>query len=423
MRKYIKSTIPFLLFTSFISCHDSATNSVDVLNNEMYSLETCETSFGPGVPEFFTKYFRCVTANMSESGEYVNIYFNSKPPYLSWYYPPDDPNYTPWYSLGENYYQNPGQIIGENLVVSIPINPVPRQETNSWIDNFYVNGEVDGGVEYSMGTTGAALNGVSMFNPCAAPGDVIENEIYSFDPYAGHPAGSRYHYHTSSKGPLEVLELNGLTQNTTPGLADVELYGIMCDGVPVLGCTELDGSTPNNSDWDAQNGHVHDIVDENGTVHFNRYHTHICYDELSEDTNDFNSFEKHEFTPEVSFYTLPGQTNTDVCNVSDTPVEPDAEISLDFNENLTPSKYSLLNFYPNPFNPTISIEYDVSKFSTINLSIIDLKGNVIDILINDDIYPGFHSIDWNALDQPSGIYFIKYQVNDFVEIQKITLLK
>ena len=90
---------------------------------------------------------------------------------------------------------------------------------------------------------------------------------------------------------------------------------------------------------------------------------------------------------------------------------------------MIPSKYSLLNFYPNPFNPTISIEYDVSKFSTINLSIIDLKGNVIDILINDDIYPGFHSIDWNALDQPSGIYFIKNQVNDFVEMQKITLLK
>ena len=164
---------------------------------------------------------------MSESGDYVNIYFNSKPPYSSWYYPVDDPNYTPWYSLGQDYYQNPGIIMSEELVMSIPVNPVPRQGSNPWIDNYNVNGEVDGGVEYPMGTAGTALNGVSMFNPCAAPPDIIEDEIYSFDTYNGHPAGSRYHYHTSSKGPLEVLEANGLTDSTVPGEGDIEFYGLM----------------------------------------------------------------------------------------------------------------------------------------------------------------------------------------------------
>jgi hypothetical protein len=44
---------------------------------------------------------------------------------------------------------------------------------------------------------------------------------------------------------------------------------------------------------DAQNGHVHDMVDENGTTHFtNRYHTHICTEQ----------FTNHKFTPELMYY-------------------------------------------------------------------------------------------------------------------------
>ena len=52
----------------------------------------------------------------------------------------------------------------------------------------------------------------------------------------------------------------GLSDNADPGAGTVEIYGFMCDGTLVLGCTELDGSIPDDSDFDAQNGHVHDIT-------------------------------------------------------------------------------------------------------------------------------------------------------------------
>ena len=101
-----------------------------------------------------------------------------------------------------------------------------------------------------------------------------------------------YHYHTTTKGPLEVLEHKGLIQTPVVGSAEIELYGIMCDGTLIMGCTELDGSTPDNSDFDSQNGHVHDISDGT-TVHFsNRYHTHICTE----------TFTGHSFTPEIQYY-------------------------------------------------------------------------------------------------------------------------
>mgnify|MGYP001205636254 CR=1 FL=1 len=428
--KFLYHSIFILVFIPvFIACKghgDEVLNSDNGLNSQdYYSLETCETNIGPGVPNFYSKYFKCVTINMSESGNYVNIYFNGLAPYDSWYYEQGNPNQIPYESQGQGYFQIPGAFIQEmDYVMSIPVNPVPRSQSNDWIDGQQVNGEVDGGVEYPMGSAGAALNGVNMFNPCASPPDIIEDEAYTFDLYSGHPAGSSgiYHYHTTSAGPLEVLASEGLTNSTIPGQGDIEMYGMMCDGVLVLGCTELDGMPVNSMNWDAQNGHKHDIVDEAGIVHFyDRYHTHICYDELTENDTDGNGFQEHEFTPEVSYYTFPGQSETYVCNVGNQPLEPDSQ--LGFNDDVLPITAGLKTSYPNPFNPLVTIDYSVKNFDKITLSIVDLNGNIIQTLISDKMAPSDYSIVWDASTFPSGVYFIQYKSADIIENQKITLIK
>ena len=398
-------------------------NNDDTANQNFYSLETCETSIGPDVPEFYSKYFKCVTINMSESGDYVNIYFNGLAPYESWYYPQGDANQIPYQPQGEGYFQIPGAfILEQDYVISIPVNPIMRE--NLTIGGYEVDGETGYPLEYPMGSVGSALNGVNMFNPCAAGDDVIEDEAFSFDLYSGHPAGQSgiYHYHTTSAGPLEVLASEGLTNSTVPGQGDIEMYGMMCDGVLVLGCTELDGMEVNGSNWDAQNGHVHDIVDENGTVHFHdRYHTHICYDELTEEDTDGNGFQEHEFTPEISYYQIPGYPFDYVCSASDQPIEPDAQLSSA--DDLLLIHTGLKTSYPNPFNPLITIDYTVNNFEKITLSIIDLNGNVVDVLMNKKMVPSEYTIVWDASLYPSGIYFIQYESSNFIENQKITLIK
>jgi hypothetical protein len=83
----------------------------------------------------------------------------------------------------------------------------------------------------------------------------------------------------------------GLTTSTTPGAATIEVYGVMCDGTFVLGCVELDGSAPAGA-LDAQGGHVGDLRDARGTVHFAaRYHTHVC-----------PSAGGRKYTPEIQYY-------------------------------------------------------------------------------------------------------------------------
>jgi len=275
-------------------------------SSDAYSLENCETNIANNVPDFYKNYFSCVSIEMSDDGQSVNISFNGLPPYDSWYWQNDHANYIEWYSIdpaNDQYYKNPEQINEFDYSISIPVNPEPRTGLNieQWAD-----GEQGDSSEYPMGSVGSALNGVHMFNPLAAGNDNIEDEAYSFDVYSGHPnPPGQYHYHTASSGPLEVLESKGLVTSTMPGSAEIEVYGIMCDGVPVLGCTELDGSSPNGSDWDAQNGHVHSMVDQNGTVIFeNRYHTHIC---------PLNASSNHAYTPEVSYYKTSG---SGVCSAT-----------------------------------------------------------------------------------------------------------
>ena len=220
------------------------------------------------------------------------------PPHKSYYYGEGHSNYTAFdYSRGSQYKPNPNRIGDQDITLTIPLSPKARNLTIGKAQVDGVSGNNNN--EYKMGPAGVALDSVILFNPLAAPGDDIENEKYTFDNHSGHPAGTLYHYHTTTAGPLEVLQRMGLASSTTPGSAAVEIYGVMCDGTVVMGCTEADGSVPSSGDFDAQNGHVHDIKDAKGTVLLQgRYHTHICP----------AKFTAHRFTPEIRYYST--------CNVA-----------------------------------------------------------------------------------------------------------
>jgi hypothetical protein len=255
------------------------------------TLDSCRTEIASDVPGFYADYFRCVDISMD--GDTVVIESTGLPPHRSAYYGEGDANYAEWDdSRGADYYLNPNVIAEQSISIEIPASPVSRELT---IDGSLVDGEVGSSSdEYGMGTVGAALDGVSIFNSLAAPGDSIADEAYSFDAYSGHPEMSgNYHYHTTSAGPLEVLEYNGFREGSTPGGRELEIYGIMCDGSLVLGCSELDGSSPDEAGLDSQNGHLHDIADSDGSTHFtDRYHVHICP----------GTYSGYAYTPEIQYY-------------------------------------------------------------------------------------------------------------------------
>ena len=254
------------------------------------TLDTCTTNIAADAPEFFKRYFKCVTITTTASG--VSISSNGLPPHRSYYYGVGNANYEDFDTTrGAQYRANPNRIATKNISFTIPNAPTSRSLT---VTSSLVDGTIGtNSNEYSMGPAGVALDGVALFNPLAGPGDNIENEKYTFDVFNGHPPpDGTYHYHTSTKGPLEVLLKAGLITDATPGSASIELYGIMCDGTPVLGCKELDESSPAGA-LDAQGGHTHDLKDKAGTTLLGaRYHAHLCP----------TSATGRKFTPEIQYY-------------------------------------------------------------------------------------------------------------------------
>jgi len=92
--------------------------------------------------------------------------------------------------------------------------------------------------------------------------------------------------------------------------------------------------------------------------------------------------------------------------------------------NLLPVKTELTDAYPNPFNPSATIKYDLANDSYVEIMVYDATGRLVDELVNQHQTAGYnYSVTWNASNQASGMYFAKMVVGDVVQTQKLVLLK
>jgi hypothetical protein len=94
-----------------------------------------------------------------------------------------------------------------------------------------------------------------------------------------------------------------------------------------------------------------------------------------------------------------------------------------------PSKTALHKNHPNPFNPTTIIRYDLAQASNIRLSIYNIDGKLVKMLIDGGKQAGYHSVEWNGKDEdgrqvPSGAYFYQLETSEgYKETKRMILLK
>jgi len=91
--------------------------------------------------------------------------------------------------------------------------------------------------------------------------------------------------------------------------------------------------------------------------------------------------------------------------------------------NPVPDVFALHRAYPNPFNPSTLIGYDLPRDSHVSLEIFDLNGRSVKTLINGYFRAGKHQVAWNADQISSGIYLVRLVTGKKVFNQKITYLK
>jgi hypothetical protein len=120
--------------------------------------------------------------------------------------------------------------------------------------------------------------------------------------------------------------------------------------------------------------------------------------------------------PGMMPYSRTAKTNHTLKSSFITSVESGKQSAL-------PKDFVLHQNYPNPFNPNTTIYFDNPTNSKIKISIYDVLGRFIETILNDEIQPGKHSIQWNAVHYSSGVYFCVAQTSDQIKSIRLVLIK
>ena len=99
-------------------------------------------------------------------------------------------------------------------------------------------------------------------------------------------------------------------------------------------------------------------------------------------------------------------------------------IDINSTETATlPTEFNLNQNYPNPFNPTTRIDYQLPVQGLVSIKIYDIQGNLVTTLISGVKDAGYHSVNWDAGDMASGVYFYRLISGSYIATKRLLLLK
>jgi C1A family cysteine protease len=91
--------------------------------------------------------------------------------------------------------------------------------------------------------------------------------------------------------------------------------------------------------------------------------------------------------------------------------------------DVIPTGYSLAQNFPNPFNPTTTISYQLGNAAHVRIEVVDVLGRKVATLIDRIQVAGRHEVTWDATKYASGIYFYTIQAGDYMSTRKMVLMK
>jgi hypothetical protein len=85
-----------------------------------------------------------------------------------------------------------------------------------------------------------------------------------------------------------------------------------------------------------------------------------------------------------------------------------------------PTEYSLVQNFPNPFNPSTKIRFGIPEESRVKVQVVNMLGNVVAELVNDQLQAGLLEVIWNADALSSGTYFVRMDAQSLLSSKKFT---
>ena len=96
---------------------------------------------------------------------------------------------------------------------------------------------------------------------------------------------------------------------------------------------------------------------------------------------------------------------------------------ISMKDAVLPTAIALGNAYPNPFNPSTSISYDIPSDMNVNISVYDIRGRMVTELVSGVKEAGRYEVMWNADNHSTGVYFVQLAAGNTMKTQKIMLVK
>jgi chitinase len=97
--------------------------------------------------------------------------------------------------------------------------------------------------------------------------------------------------------------------------------------------------------------------------------------------------------------------------------------AIEENQSPLARNFELFNNYPNPFNASTTIAFHLEREAAVKLSIYNLIGESVTVLINSKMAPGRHAVTWDASDQSSAVYFYRLETGELKETKRMILAK
>lgn len=233
----------------------------------------------------------------------------------------------------------------------------------------------------------------------------------------------------------EILVINDTTQVDQDGEFDgwIELYNNSDEGLSLSGFY-LSGDNDNLTKWtfpdtsieansylivwadaEDQDGlHANfELMSRGGSLYFN-----------APDESALDDVEYGDQMADISYGRHPNGTG-EFRAMTPTFAEEnlDGIVVSVLDDNSVPLFFDLLQSYPNPFNSTTTIAYQLPKTGHIVMNVNDLHGKLVATLYDGEQSAGTHQVMWNAGNVPSGIYWISLSNGKFAKTQKTVLLR
>jgi hypothetical protein len=101
----------------------------------------------------------------------------------------------------------------------------------------------------------------------------------------------------------------------------------------------------------------------------------------------------------------------------------DYVLSVEAIDNNIPASFELSQNFPNPFNPSTTINYHIPESGNVKIAVYDVLGNLVEEIINEYQNAGNYKFDFDASHLSSGVYVYQLITNNFISSKKMTLIK